>query len=182
MCSGEILQACRKYDLDAGLEEYYECITKKTAIFIECCCKSGAAAAGADDLQIGLVGEFGLNLGLAFQIIDDIMDFCGDTGMMGKPNYEDIVQGHITLPVILLKSDREEYGQYICDLLRGRNINRHDAEEIGTALKRTGVLDMAFDMAVSHINKACSCLDLIPYSRYTDLLRSMAEMLKLRMN
>ena len=74
MCEGEIVQAGERFNPLISQERYYEIIGMKTAIFLSCCCKSGAAISGATKLQVHMMGEYGLHLGYAFQIIDDILD------------------------------------------------------------------------------------------------------------
>ncbi len=84
------------------IDTYYEIISKKTGILIENSCKMGAIISGTGKKYEEAMGGYGLNIGLAFQIIDDILDICGKTNEMGKPKFEDISQGNITLPMIIL--------------------------------------------------------------------------------
>ena len=78
MCHVEIQQAVDLFNFKKDMEMYYDSIAKKTAIFFECCCKSGAVVGGANEIHVNVLGQYGLNLGFAFQIIDDILDFCGE--------------------------------------------------------------------------------------------------------
>lgn len=181
MCSGEIMQASERFNNAADISRYYELIAKKTGIFLECCCKSGAAISGADEGQIAAVGEYGLNLGYAFQIVDDILDFCGDVTAMGKPRGEDLRQGNITIPVILLLKHRE-YGEWCKSIILKKEYTANDIEDITSALKESGIVEECFCTARSHIDKAKEKLQLMPQSRYTTLLHNMADMLQARMN
>lgn len=181
MCYGEIFQAGDRFREDVDIDTYYDRIAKKTAIFLDCCCKSGAAVCGASEKQIQTLGEYGLNLGLAFQIIDDILDFCGDAGMMGKPKGEDLRQGNITLPlVLLLKNDK--YCIWIKDIIRKRDFSPQVINEIVNVLNSSGIIDESFNTMVSHIGKAKHCLGLLPESRHVNLLYDITEMLQARMN
>lgn len=181
MCHGEILQAEERFRPDMGLPQYYDRISKKTAIFIECCCKSGAATAGADPDHIGIAGEFGLNLGLAFQMIDDILDYCGDPEEMGKPAGEDLLQGNITLPLILLLRN-EKYKAWVGELLSNKESDAEAAGRIADALRNSGAVSEAFGIAASHIKAAEKCLELLPESPYAEYLYQMTGMLKTRLN
>ena len=181
MCHGKILQAEDKFKQDIGIDAYYERIAKKTAVFIKCCCKSGAAAGGAGDEQVQILGEYGLNLGLAFQMIDDILDFCGDSGVMGKPKGEDLSQGILTLPVILLLESKN-YGSWLKDIISRRDFSSKIMNEIVSVMQRTGIISKSFSIAVSHIEKAKYFLSLLPCSRHVDFLHEMADMLQARTN
>lgn len=181
MCSGEILQASERFNTGISLDRYYEIIAGKTAVFLECCCKSGAAISGAGREQIQAVGEYGRNLGYAFQIVDDILDFCGDAEKMGKPGNEDLCQGNITMPLIfLLRNDR--YGKWAEKIIAGREFTVRNIEDITAALKELGIIENCFDAARSHIETAKFSLSLIPDSYPVRLLSDMADMLQARMN
>jgi len=181
MCHGEIHQAGDRFNSNVNIESYYIRIAKKTAIFLQSCAKSGASIGGADDKDIEIIGEYGLNVGYAFQIIDDILDFCGEVDVMGKEKYEDLKQGNITLPVILLMN-KDEYRNWLLKTINSRRFNDDDIDKICNALKESGVLDESSEIAASHINKAIKCLDVLPKSNYTDFLYSLADMLQSRIN
>lgn len=181
MCHGEIRQAADRFNLNVSIENYYVRIAKKTAIFLQCCAKSGSCIGGADKKDIETIGEYGLNVGYAFQIIDDILDFCGDVDVMGKARFEDLRQGNITLPVILLMN-KDKYRNWLLEMIDGRSIDDSDFEKICQALKDSGVLDESSKIAAGHIKKAVNCLDSLPKSHYTDFLYNLANMLKSRIN
>ncbi|PDW02052.1 polyprenyl synthetase family protein [Candidatus Viridilinea mediisalina] len=84
-----------------ALEQYYYKTGAKTAALFEAACKAGMAAGGGNDAQIAALGRYGFDLGMAFQIIDDMLDFTGDEATLGKPAGNDLRQGTITLPLIL---------------------------------------------------------------------------------
>jgi len=181
MCHGEIRQAGDRFNSNVSIESYYIRIAKKTAIFLQSCAKSGSSIGGADEKYIETMGEYGLNIGYAFQIIDDILDFCGEVDVMGKERYEDLRQGNITLPVILLMN-KEEYRNWLLEIIDSRRLNDKDIDEICAALKKSGVLDESSEIAASHIKKARKCLDMLPKSSYTDFLNNLANMLQSRIN
>ncbi|MCX7923776.1 MAG: polyprenyl synthetase family protein [Clostridia bacterium] len=181
MCHGEILQADDKFNYGVTLKKYYERIAKKTAIFLKCCCKSGAAAVGAGEVEVHILGQYGLNLGYAFQIIDDIMDFCGNCETMGKPKYEDLSQGNITLPVILLLNDKR-YGDWVRAMIINRDFNDVTTGELINVMNESGSIGRSFKIALSHIQKAKYYLRLLPQSQSTMFLDSLADMLQARVN
>jgi len=176
MCHGEIYQAEDRFNCDVSLERYYEKIAMKTAIFLKCCCKSGAVISGAGKDEISLIGNYGLNLGLAFQIMDDMMDFKGNIELMGKPKNEDLQQGNITLPIILLLR-HEHYGTWIRGLIEDKSINGQVMEEVCSVLKETGIMNKCIEIVYSHIDKAKQSLSIIPESTYKESLFSLADYL-----
>src|SRR5256885_16590691 len=115
--------------LDLTIESYYEKINHKTACLIAACCKGGAIVSQASDEEINLFYEYGLNLGIAFQIIDDILDYTEDQATIGKPAGNDLRQGMVTLPLIyaLQEQPRNGYYQQVHALLNGSS---HKDEDI----------------------------------------------------
>jgi len=181
MCQGELEQANDKFNYTIDIDKYYTRIARKTAIFLQCCCKAGAAIGGASENQINSIGDYGLNLGFAFQIIDDILDFCGDVEAMGKPIGEDLSQGNITLPVLLLLQNKS-YGNWIKNLIIEREFSKDNIKKICEVLKESGAIEEAYMIASEHIQKAKECLNLLPESEDTAFLYELTDMLESRMN
>lgn len=181
MCVGEIEQAGDKFNIEMGFDRYYDRIAKKTAIFIMNCCKAGAFVGGANQCEISLVGDYGLNLGLAFQIIDDILDFSGDADKIGKPVGEDLSQGNITLPVLLVMKDRK-YGNRLNEMLLKDGITAETIPVVTQFLYESGAIGDSFKVAGSFINKAKECLRELPKTSHTGFLAEMADILESRMN
>ncbi len=153
MCQGEILQDQDQFNSMVGMEGYYDRISKKTAVLIEASCKAGALVAGADHFQVEALGCFGLNLGLAFQIIDDILDICGDEIKMGKPKYTDLIKGNYTLPFILLM-EQPKYQGWVREITKERNFNRSNLTGIEEVVRESGVMQRALAISASHLEQA----------------------------
>jgi heptaprenyl diphosphate synthase len=179
MCYGEIIQAEDHFVLQQELEDYYQRIAKKTAILLECACKSGAVVGGATEAQIEQIGAYGLNLGFAFQIVDDILDFSGDPKVMGKPKHEDLTQGNLTLPALLLL-DHPQYGDWFKKLITGKQFQVEELEHVDEVLVETGIIRKSFEIALSYIEKAKQNLYNLPESYHRDFLLEMADKLKMR--
>ncbi len=175
MCSGEVLQEETRFDYDINLDLYYELIAKKTAVFLSCCCKSGAVTAGANEAQILALGDYGLNVGYAFQIVDDMLDFFGDTSAMGKPKFEDLRQGCITMPIIFLL-EHQVYGKRVRQIIEERDFTKQSMEMITDALIGTGIAAKVNDIVFSHIRKAKDSLKILPECEYLTKLSSIADM------
>jgi heptaprenyl diphosphate synthase/octaprenyl-diphosphate synthase len=105
MCQGQIEEASRGNNPERKLtrEEYYQTIWGKTASLFVLACEGSAILAGLPEPQISAMRRYGDRLGLAFQVVDDILDFIGDEAQLGKPVGSDVRQGTITLPVICLR-------------------------------------------------------------------------------
>src|SRR2546421_4340424 len=100
VCEGTILEMMTAGQIDLSVETYFEKIKHKTACLIAACSKGGAIVSNATDQEIVWLHDYGLNLGIAFQIIDDILDYTQDQTTIGKPVGNDLRQGMITLPLI----------------------------------------------------------------------------------
>jgi geranylgeranyl pyrophosphate synthase len=108
MTIGEMEQIERKHKSETTEEDYMRVIDKKTASLISAACEMGASIAGADAESVATCAEFGRNVGLAFQIMDDILDFVGDEKTLGKPRCSDVRGGDMTLPLIAAMRDAPE--------------------------------------------------------------------------
>ncbi len=104
MCEGEIYQNVNNYNPYIDVKDYYKIIENKTAVFLSKCCAIGAYCAKAGLKNIKNMEKFGLNTGMAFQIADDILDISSDETAIGKPAAKDILEGKITLPILILFS------------------------------------------------------------------------------
>ena len=115
MSEGELLQTSKTRKLDNDEETYFRIISDKTASLLSTCCEVGARAATEDDEKIKAMRDFGENLGIAFQIRDDILDFVGTSSLLGKPLGGDIKEKKLTLPLIyaLKNSPADEVKQVI---------------------------------------------------------------------
>ncbi len=179
MCQGEITQAQARFNLDLGVDHYFKRIAQKTAVLLRCSCQSGAIIAGAGEIQIEKIGAYGLKLGVAFQIVDDILDFYGDSQVMGKPKHEDLVQGNITLPILFLLN-HPEHGPWIKDLIERRNFQAAELERVDLMLVESGIIQKSFAIATAYIEEAKQSLGGLPENGYRDFLMEKAEQLKKR--
>lgn len=100
VCEGTIIELLSTHTLDFSIDDYLERISRKTACLMSACCKGGVTVCGGTDAQIALMEQYGHNLGMAFQIIDDVLDYSASDDIIGKPSGNDLRQGLITLPLI----------------------------------------------------------------------------------
>jgi octaprenyl-diphosphate synthase len=146
IAEGEVLQLTRAGDAATTEQQYLDVITRKTAILFAAACHGAANLSGADDATRQLLHEFGLNLGIAFQMIDDVLDYEGDPVTMGKNVGDDLTEGKPTLPLIHVLREGTAQEQ----ALVRRAITEKTAEDIErvvAAVNRCGALDYTRDQA-----------------------------------
>jgi len=163
IAEGEVLQLTRAGDAATTREQYLDVITRKTAVLFAAGCYGAAALGGADQATRRAMQEFGLNLGIAFQMIDDVLDYEGDPATMGKNVGDDLTEGKPTLPLIhvLRKGTGQEQA------LVKRAISEKTAEDIGAvvaAVKRCGALDYTRTQARHYHDLALQRLQQLPQS------------------
>jgi geranylgeranyl pyrophosphate synthase len=163
---GEARQMLTLGDIDMTEETYLETVHQKTACLFAASAESGGILGQATQQQARVLAEYGLNLGMAFQIKDDALDYVGGSDRLGKPVALDLNQGKISLPIIaaLKKTDR------IIPALRAQN-----ARETTQLLQETGALTYAMDRAQGYARKAQEALSGLPYSEAKAALCQMAD-------
>ncbi|MDS1030371.1 polyprenyl synthetase family protein [Bacillota bacterium LX-D] len=173
MCSGEIEQALDSFNLEQEENSYYNKISKKTGKLIAVSCQSGSLAGEADEETALSLRNYGLNLGYAFQITDDILDFTGEEEILGKPVGSDLKQGTLTLPIIFLLHN-PNHRSWVQNILKEKNISSTNRQKIIEALLSTGTLQKAKDIAYSYAEAARNCLHNIPATIYKETLQEIA--------
>ena len=148
LCVGEIMQDRSLYEVPT-LAEYYTRINLKTAIFLSSCCRLGAIVAEMDSREVENLTSYGTNLGLAFQIIDDLLDFFGDEKVTGKPHGGDLKSGVITLPVIRALEVSNESAR-----LKQIVTNGADVDAAIKIIQATDAVDYCRTRAEAHIESA----------------------------
>src|SRR5437763_2608893 len=143
VCEGTIMEMMTAGRIDLTLESYYEKTSHKTACLIAACCKGGAIVSEASDQEIEHLHRYGMNLGIAFQIIDDILDYTENQQTIGKPAGNDLRQGMVTLPLIYALEEQPRNGHYqvVQNLLNGSTHNEEDIQTIvNWVVKGSGVM------------------------------------------
>jgi geranylgeranyl pyrophosphate synthase len=170
MSSGELRQYAASQDRVVDEGDYFQRIGGKTASLFGMCCQGGGIVSDQPERQIDALRIYGVNLGIAFQIADDVLDFAADEETLGKPAGSDLAQGTITLPAILLAQRLPRDSALLADLRAGRNVPR-----TVEAVRESGVLDDALARARDYAVAACAALDVFPPSDAKDALLSLAD-------
>jgi octaprenyl-diphosphate synthase len=160
MTEGEVLQAAVAHNLDIALETYEEVIKRKTAAFLAGCCETGAIFGGATDAEAEALYAYGVHLGMAFQIADDLLDFLGDPKKTGKSLGTDLRDGRVTLPLLhtLAIADGETRRQ-LRVLLAKKVLSDTDIATITAFIARHGGFERARCAAEEHAQKAIAELE-----------------------
>jgi heptaprenyl diphosphate synthase len=168
LCEGQIAESNAVGDPQRSVDEYLDTITRKTASLFRSACEMGASTAGAPLEDQAALADYGLNLGLAFQVVDDLLDFLGDPQITGKVPGTDLREGVYTLPV-LIACERDASLQ--ARLARGDR----DLDRVLPVLESTGALDAALDEAASFGRRAASSLDGLPDDDWKAVLLTIVE-------
>lgn len=174
MSESEMLQAESEGDIDAWQRNYWRIIRGKTASFLSACCECGAMVAGADKSTTDALTEYGLQIGTAFQITDDVLDIVGDPIETGKDIGSDLTHGKFTLPVLLAIQD-SQIGKDLLSIVRQSELTSDQAREVASMISACGAVEKARESARDRARKACEQLESIPTSAYTKALESLAE-------
>jgi heptaprenyl diphosphate synthase len=177
VCEGTILEMMTAGRIDLTVEAYYEKIQRKTACLIAACSKGGAIVSHASDEEIELLHLYGLNLGIAFQIIDDVLDYTQDQSTIGKPAGNDLRQGMVTLPLIyaLQGSSVNGHQQQIQTLLNCAEKNEQDVRNIVDWVSRSDSVELALTDAYTYALKARDALQHFPPSADRDTLDNLVD-------
>jgi octaprenyl-diphosphate synthase len=174
MCEGEMRQVGSRGDYDLSEEDYLEIIAGKTAALFACCCRLGAHYAGADEPTQDTMGRFGYQLGVAFQISDDLLDLLGDEDRAGKSLGTDLVKQKPTLPLIRLlnQSEPAERMEIVSALSRDGQAHR---ELLQPWLEGSDAIEYARHRARWFAQGAARQLKHIPNSPARDALEEITE-------
>jgi len=179
MCEGEVNQANEQFSSSISLQHYFQRITKKTGKLLTACCQSGAILAGASSEDLIRMRDYGLNIGYAYQITDDILDISGNADSLGKPVGADLLNGNITLPFLFLM-DNPIYGNWLKEIVNTRKVTHQGIQSIKEALISSGCLDQAYATATQCIRNAKDSLNKVPRSLYRAALVDLADSILLR--
>jgi geranylgeranyl pyrophosphate synthase len=182
VCEGTILEMMTARNIDLTVETYYEKISRKTACLLAACCTGGAIVSQASDEEIHYLSEYGINLGIAFQIIDDILDYTEDQSTIGKPVGNDLRQGMVTLPLIYALQNQPRNGQYtrVQQLLDGTDTNEDDVLSVIDWVTQGQGVELALVDSHTYADKARAALYNFPSSENRDILDELLDFVVLR--
>jgi len=176
IAEGEVFQLSKAKDLDTSVDDYFQVIRAKTATLFEAATEVGAMAGGADAAARRTLGDYGLALGRAFQLIDDVLDYGGVAGTLGKNTGDDLREGKMTLPVILaLQSADADERALIAKGLGNFEADADMLAEIIAIMEKYGALQQSLEEAERAVAAAHASLALLPESEMRGLLAGVAD-------
>src|SRR6185436_7158287 len=173
MTEGELLQLTLLSDANVTEPQYFDVLKRKTAYLFSASCEIGAILGNADEHQQVALRDYGLSLGTAFQLIDDVLDFTSNEEALGKAAGADLLGGKVTLPLIYLRDAEPSALEMIETVLREGSYASVDQRDLSEALIRTGALEKARARADEYAADARAALDILPDSDYCDSLRAL---------
>ena len=160
--AGELLQYRALFNTRQTVRDYLKRIRGKTALLLALSCKVGAMASNAGEAEVRNMHAFGYNLGMAFQIIDDVLDI-SETADTRKTRGEDMLNGHINLPMIFALQERDRHTKTIREIVGNRFTERErDVELVIRILKEKGTIEKAKSVAFRYNERAKKCLETLP--------------------
>lgn len=172
---GELVQLEARRRVTLGEEDYFKIIYRKTAALMEGATQSAALLAGADEKIVKAAARYGRQFGLAFQIVDDILDYQGDEAAFGKPVGHDLDEGKITLPFIRAREGlSDDKRERLCELAEHEDISAAEHEEIAVLVAEGRGLESSRLKADELIHEAIDALGCFPPSPARDRLEALA--------
>ena len=168
---GELSQVDIDYNIKQARQNYYNWIAAKTARLFSTSVETGAILTGASEDMVKAFNRYGYYFGMAFQIVDDILDFIGKETELGKPVGSDLIEGAVTLPSILYAEEHQH------DTMIKEVIARRDPEMVAHVVekvKNSSVIEESFTIARDFSEKACHSLDPLPDNEYRKSLTDLA--------
>ena len=176
MIEGELYQLTKTGDADITEDEHFEIIRRKTAYLFGGCAQIGGILGKVSPEQEQALREFGFNLGIAFQLVDDLLDYTADQAALGKPIGGDLREGKVTLPIIFLR-ERGGAGaaQLIRDVVQERAVTTDQWREILHLLRDCRAPQLAYARAVEYGDRAKAALSVFPPSREREALIALTD-------
>lgn len=175
LAEGEVKELELRGEFDLSEESHFEVLKLKTATFIAACCEVGAIVAGAKAAETAALRAYGYHIGMAFQIVDDLLDYRGDKARTGKPIATDFREGQATLPLIFLRERLSEAEASIARRKFGGTVNDDEVRMVADWMDTRGAFAKAEERARAHIREAIDALSPLPKGDAQELLGSVAD-------
>jgi octaprenyl-diphosphate synthase len=176
MVEGELAEYYLSGNLDLAEKDYLDIINKKTASLFSASCQIGGILGNASKQEENHLVEYGANLGMSFQIIDDLLDFTGEEKTLGKPILSDLSEGRITLPLIYtLRNDGQENRKRVVELMKQKDQDKKSLGEILKIVKSNGALDYTYKKAEEFSSKSREIMSQFPRSAQQEALSLLSE-------
>lgn len=173
MTEGELIQLTVLGKLDLTQEEYFDILKRKTAYLFSACCEIGGILGVASNEQQNALRDYGMNLGIAFQLADDALDLTADENVLGKAVGADLLEGKVTLPLILLLKNEPAMTSVVAQVIRDGAYAGPSRDLISSALERHNILPAVKALAYEFADKARKNLDVFSKTEYLSALEEI---------
>lgn len=170
---GEVMQLAAANDAEAGAERYLQIVEAKTAALFAAAAQSGAVAAGRPGMEAEALQRYGRNLGVAFQLVDDALDYGGRTAVMGKSVGDDFREGKVTLPVLIARDGADPEEAEFWRRVMGGSQAEGDLEHALGLLRRHGAIPQTLAVAQRYADAAVEALAPLPANAYREALMAL---------
>lgn len=172
ICNGEVIQIEDKFRLNQNLKDYFRRIKRKTALLIESSCEVGAVVGEVDEVNTLHLKRFGYYVGMSYQIVDDVLDFVSTDKELGKPAGSDLLQGNITLPILLMK-DHPKIIQFIEKASKGE-VTERERMDMLQIVRKSDAIQKALSISDQYLAKAMKEVEALPNHPTKKKLRDIA--------
>lgn len=166
MTEGELMQLTMLGRSDITEDEYFDVLQRKTAFLFSACCEIGAILSGANQEQQIALRDYGMNLGIAFQLADDVLDFVADEDVLGKAAGADLLEGKLTLPLILLVKNQPQVRKELEKVMQDGDYSNVSREQLLEKLEAAETIEETRRRAYSYAEKARKNLDVLAKTEY----------------
>jgi len=175
IAEGEVMQLAAANDAETTRERYMEIVAAKTAALFAAAARSGAVAAGRPGLEAAALETYGRELGLAFQLVDDALDYGGLSAAMGKNTGDDFREGKVTLPVVFARDAGDESERVFWRRVVSGERTDDDFHRALALLKRHNAIGLTLDAAREHAARAGEALQSLPANAYREALADLPD-------
>ena len=175
MTEGELIQLTVIGSTEITEEEYFDILRRKTAYLFSGCCEIGAILAGAAPDQQQALRDYGLNLGIAFQLADDLLDFTADEISLGKASGADLLEGKLTLPLIHLCRQHPEFKEELKAIIADGSYQNGARAKVMKKLEENRTIENIRSVALGFADKARKNLEVLPETKYSLALEELPK-------
>jgi len=176
IAEGEVLQLIAKNNPESSEASYMQVIESKTAILFQAAAQCGALLGNAEPNIESALTEFGLRIGTAFQLVDDVLDYAGDAADLGKNIGDDLAEGKVTLPLIhALETGTDPEKDLIREALKSEELPEQMLQDVIKIVRNNGGLEYTKNQANTHAQAAQKCLASLPQSQFRYAMEAMVE-------
>lgn len=176
MIEGELIQLTFNGNLDITEEQHLDISMRKTAFLFSACSQLGGILGSAEEEKEELLRLYGLNVGLAFQLVDDVLDLTSDENTLGKPVGSDLKEGKLTLPLIyLMRNGKRDHRELVQKALREKDLDAASRDAIFQLIRDYHTADRVMEKAYDYAQKARACLKDFPACKAREALMSIPD-------